>query len=894
MKQTVSILVFLFLASVCYATHIVGGEVFYQYLGADAASGNSKYRVSVRLFRDCLVPCGGNSNVACLPSTTLVSIYETNSSSAYSTVSLPLTDDQSFSLDPNNPGDYPPCITTKPEICYEAKTYSTTVTLPDNNVGYILAYENCCRATTLNVLNDNVYAQQGLPGVTYNCTIPGKNKLPNGHNSTAVFDLKKPDIICYNTHFTLDYSATDLDVGDSISFAFQPAYTSGADFPGANDGEPAEAPPYRSVSYNANQGFSGFKPLGENVSINPVTGQISGLSPAAGLYVISVVVYEWRNGVNIAQHRKDFILRIQNCNIPQADLSASYVTCNGFDLTFSNESTAANINSYYWDFGDAGSSTNTSVEPTATHTYSQAGTYKVTLIINKGSECSNTDTTEANVFPGFIPDFAVSGGCLLNAFSFTDKSTTQYGVIDSWRWNFGDPNISADTSHLQSPLPYKYSQTGTVSAQLIVTNSKGCVDTLYKPVTVYDKPAITLPFRDTLICNIDQLELSASTDVPATYAWSPPSNIRNANTSSPIVNPPTTTTYYVTVDAGSGCINNDSVKVNVVDHVSLLLPNDTTICLTDTVQLQPVTDALHFLWTPSETLNDNTAKAPFAVPDATTTYHLQANVGACSASGDVIVNTAPYPIAKAGTAAPICFGATTVLQASYTGSSFTWSPVNTLQNANTLTPTAGPSETTVYTFTVLDNTPNGCPKPVSDTIRVVVIQPISVFAGRDTNIVVGQSLQLQATGAKYYHWSPPTGMNNVDISNPVVSLPGSVQKITYNVKGTTAEGCSGNDSLNVYQYKTLPEIFVPSAFTPDGDGINDILKPIVAGMKKFENFSVYNRLGELLYTTPSIGQGWDGNYKGIRQPPGTYVFVATAIDYLDRHVIKRGTAVLIR
>ncbi len=894
MKSILSIVLFLLIANLCHATHIVGGEVFYQYVSSDG-NGNSTYKVSLRLFRDCLVPCGDGTNVACLPAQTVIAVYESATNTFISELYLPLTDDQTLSLDPALLGDYPPCITTKPSICYEVKTYSTTVTLADNNNGYLLAYENCCRATTLNVLNNNRYSVQSLPGVTYDCSIPGKNLLSTGHNSTAVFNLKKPDIICFNSHFTLDYGATDPDVGDSVSFSFQPAYSSGALFAGANDAQPAETPPYDFVSYNTAQNFSGSSPLGSKVSINPVTGQISGVSPAAGLYVVSVVVYEWRKGVNIAQHRKDFILRVENCNVPQAVLNPSYITCNGFDLTFSNESTSANINSYYWNFGDAASPDSISTLPQATHTYSKAGTYNVTLIINKNGECTATATAQANVFPGFVANFSVSGSCVQNAFVFTDKSTTLYGVVNGWRWNFGDPASTADTSVLQHPQPYKYSDTGTVTAQLIVSNSKGCFDTLLQPVIIYEKPTVTVPFRDTLICNIDQLQLSASTDVStAAYTWTPLSGIRNANTSSPVVNPQTTTTYYVTVDAGNGCVNNDSVRVNVTDKVNLVLPKDTTICLTDTVQLTALSNALKFAWSPSSTLNDSTAESPLAVPSSKTIYHVKASIGTCFTDGEMTVNTAPYPVADAGTAPSVCFGSTTKLNASYTGTNFTWSPINSLINYNTLTPTAGPQQTTLYTFTAYDRSVNGCPKPVSDTVTVVVIPPVQVFAGNDTNIVAGQPLQLDATGANSYQWSPSTGMSNSDIANPVVKLPDEVQEITYAVKGTTAQGCVGYDSVKVYQFKTVPQIFIPSAFTPDGDGRNDILIPIVAGIKQFENFSIYNRLGQLLFTTPSVGVGWDGTYKGVKQPPGTYVFVATAIDYLNHPIVKKGTVVLIR
>ncbi len=897
MKRLICVLMIIFFTNLCYATHIVGGEVFYQYVGPDAAvAGNSLYKISVRLFRDDQVACGGGSNVACLPLRTVVAIYENGNGYPFiKQLSMPKIDSVILSRDPQNPDDYPPCITTRPLIRYQVQIYSATISLKDNDAGYIIAYENCCRATTLNVLNDNEYAQQSLPGVTFDCTIPGKNTLPDGYNSIAAFDLKKPDIICHDTRFTLDYSATDPDAGDSISFAFAPAYTSGAAFPGANDNQPAEVPPYRTVTYNTGRDFSGTSPLGPDVTINPVTGQISGLSPDAGLYVVSVIVYEWRQGRNIARHRKDFILRIEDCNIPEATLNASYITCNGFDLTFTNESTSANINSYYWDFGDANAGVDTALTPVATHTYTQAGTYKVTLITNKDGECSDTATTEANVYPGFVADFSVSGSCLQSAFKFTDKSTTAYGVVDSWRWNFGDPTTTADTSDISNPNPYKYSDTGTITSQLIVTNSKGCADTLDKEVNIYDKPVIEMPFRDTLICNKDELKLLAETNISnASYTWTPAINVINAGTSNPIVHPQSTTTYYVNVNDENGCVNNDSVLVRVTDHVTLDMGRDTVICLTDTAQLHPATNALAFQWSPAETLSSDTAKSPIAIPDTTTTYSLNASIGSCKADGSVTVKTAPYPVADAGEADPICFGATTLLNASYEGTDFTWTPNNTLLNANTLTPRAGPAVTTVYVLTARYSSPNSCPKPVSDTVEVQVIQPLNVYAGRDTNIVVGQPLQLHATGGEFYHWSPPTGMNDVNSPTPVVTLPETIDRITFAVKGSIAEGCSAIDSVTVYQYKTIPEIFVPSAFTPDNDGNNDILKPIVAGIKRFENFSVYNRFGQLLYSTSAIGQGWDGNFKGIRQPPGTYVFMAAATDYLDKHLVRKGTVVLIR
>jgi gliding motility-associated-like protein len=267
-------------------------------------------------------------------------------------------------------------------------------------------------------------------------------------------------------------------------------------------------------------------------------------------------------------------------------------------------------------------------------------------------------------------------------------------------------------------------------------------------------------------------------------------------------------------------------------------------------------------------------------------------VGKCSASDTITVNVAPYPIADAGLDTAICFGKTTVLHGSIVGSSFAWSPTGSLINYTTLNPIAGPETTTTYTLYAYDTI--GCPKPGLDTVLVTVVPPVQAFAGNDTNIVAGQPLQLNATGGSIYTWSPTTGMNDSTIANPLVTLPNSIDTITYHVHVSTPGGCAGDASVTVYIFQTLPEIFVPTAFTPNGDGRNDILKPTVAGMKQFLFFRVFNRYGQMLYSTSELGRGWDGTYGGIPQPSGTYVFEAEATDYLGHTVLRKGTAVLIR
>ncbi|MBL7747046.1 MAG: gliding motility-associated C-terminal domain-containing protein, partial [Chitinophagaceae bacterium] len=91
-----------------------------------------------------------------------------------------------------------------------------------------------------------------------------------------------------------------------------------------------------------------------------------------------------------------------------------------------------------------------------------------------------------------------------------------------------------------------------------------------------------------------------------------------------------------------------------------------------------------------------------------------------------------------------------------------------------------------------------------------------------------------------------------------------------------------------------PEIYVPSGFTPDGNGLNDMLRPIPVGIKEFRFFRLFNRWGQLVFTTPDPRRGWDGRINGVPQPSGTFIWMAEAIDYKGNLITRKGTVTIIR
>ena len=886
MKRFLVTLFFLSFSCNLLASHIVGGEVAYTYLGPGSLPNTSKYSVLLRLFTECNQACGGSSNVACPPTAPIIGIFINSSPySRVSNITLALTGNPQLRL-----GTFPPCLDNPPDVCYQVNTYLGQVELANNAEGYRLAYQSCCRAASLNV-SSNASTLSGVPGAAYEATLPGTSLLATGHNSTALVNLKDTALICHDSPFTLEFGAVDAD-GDSLSYQFVSAYNGGtfSSTTNAAGNQNPDNPLYGVVSYQG--GYSGSSPLGPGVTINPTTGVISGIAPTAvGKYVVNVLVKEWRNGVMIAEHRKDFLVRTNDCSLTKAILNIIPVTCDGNTVNFSQFNVSSgNITEYRWIFGDPASGPlDTSFLPGPSHFYAVPGIYTIRLRVSSGGLCIDSTQQDIKVFPGFFPDFDFAGKCKNTPIQFTDKTTAAFGIVNNWKWNFGEIASPTNTSILKNPT-HSYASANSYNVEFIVSSSVGCIDTLYKTIDILDQPPLTVLPKDTLICVIDTLQLNAIG--AGSFLWSPNYMIDNINIANPLVSPDVTTTYHVQITDAFGCQGSDTVRVRVVNNVTQFAGADTSICRTDPVTLQLTSDALHFLWTENpanNTLTNPTIKNPVVRPLVTTTYHVVGNIGKCIAEDDIIIKPIPYPAANAGPDNTICFGSSAQLNASG-GSIYSWSPSAFLTATNIPNPVSvKPTDNVRYIVTVRDVL--GCPKPVKDTM-ILFVAKIKASAGpSDTSVVLGQPLQLGATGSTNYSWTPTTWLDNPLIHNPI-SLPQN--DITYTVRVSNNFGCFDNASIRVHVFKIKPDLLVPNAFTPNGDGNNDIFKPIPIGMKSVDIFRVYNRWGQMLYSGTGNGAGWDGTFAGRKQEMATYVWYAEGVDYLNNKIKRKGSVVLIR
>ncbi|MES2649594.1 MAG: T9SS type B sorting domain-containing protein [Bacteroidota bacterium] len=854
------------------ADHITGGEMSYTYLGT--GGGTNQYRCILKLYMRC------NSG-RIFNNPTIISVFTQSDNSRVLDLDVPLNRREIISL--NDPD---PCISNPPTVCYEVGFYEFTLSLPSSTQGYIVTGQVNFRVSGIANLS-NGYSQIGA---SYTMEIPGTfYNESNVKNHSAQFTGSDLVIVCANNPFKYSFGANDKDA-DDLRYSFCGAYRSstGPTGGGGNNASASLPPPYQEVPYG--NGFGGDNPLGIKVSINSKTGLIEGIAPSAGIYVVTVCVEEIRDGKVIATQRKDLQISITSCSLTAAVLLPEYQLCKDTKTLFlTNLSLSTLINAYYWELRNtAGNIIHTSTNPYVDYTFADTGIYNIKLVINQGQRCTDSTTAIARVYPGFKPAYSFVGICLGKPTNFTDATTSVYGTVNYWHWEFGNNRQNADTVDEKNPA-YTFKEAGATNTAMVVADSKGCRDTLQKLVEVFEKPPIDLAFRDTLICPPDQLQLMVSGR--GIFNWSPASQLVNPGSPMPFVAPLKTTTYYVDLD-DDGCLNRDSVTIRVTDKVTLTAMNDTTICAGDPARLNIISNALTYSWTPASQLDNAASKIPMAITISDTRYKIVAGISKCLATEEINISTVPYPLVNAGNDTLICFDTKAQLNGTSNGTTLNWSPSSTLSNKSILNPVASPKTQTEYILTVNSNL--GCPKPVSDSVIITVLADIEAFAGRDTSLVLGESLQLQAEGGIAYLWIPSNGLSAPNIPNPVAQFEEASNAVRYSVFVSNEAGCTDSAFITIKVFSTRPTVFVPTGFTPNGDGNNDILKPIAAGMKMIERFIVYNRYGQVVFNTSTNGKGWDGRINGQLQQTSTYVWMVQAVDYTGKKYQQKGTATLIR
>ncbi|NDC41120.1 MAG: PKD domain-containing protein [Chitinophagia bacterium] len=181
---------------------------------------------------------------------------------------------------------------------------------------------------------------------------------------------------------------------------------------------------------------------------------------------------------------------------------------------------------------------------------------------------------------------------------------------------------------------------------------------------------------------------------------------------------------------------------------------------------------------------------------------------------------------------------------------------------------------------------------IDTSLMQVIVSNFKPFAGHDTIIIKNESIQFNANGGTSYLWTPATYLNNPNISDPVGFYP-DTGRFSYSLFVKSAYGCSGYDTVRVWVVNEAVFI-VPNAFTPNGDGRNDVFRPVAVGYTKLNYLRVYNRFGEQVYLGTSLTDGWDGTYKQQQAELGTYYWQISYVDRFGKDSYMKGDVTLIR
>jgi gliding motility-associated-like protein len=535
------------------ATHIVGGEVTYRYLGSN------QYRIRIDIYQDCLT---GDINAIREDDPAFITVFN-GEGGVVRNETIP--GDPSVDVPDNFSNE---CINNKPRTCLKRQTFQTTVTLAPSVSGYYIVYQRCCRNGTIRNIVD-----PGSVGATYYAVIPPGNPERPSSNNSAVFSNYPPQIICINNPLVYDHSARDVD-GDSLSYEFCTAYTGGS----PNNAKPQpNSIFFRSVNYQAP--FNPTFPMSgaPALQIDARTGMITGTPNQLGRYVVTVCCHEWRNGILINTVTREFQFVVTNCskvvvaNIPQfsEEFNTYIVQCDGYKVRFSNLSSGANTayDAYTWDFGVPGTDADTSHLQEPEFTYPDTGTYTVKLVVNRGSTCRDSITRLVKVYPSFNTDFEWNGKpCPRDPIQFVNKVTSTYQPVLIYSWDFGDGTTSTD------PDPsHVYAVGGNYQVKLSAKNIKGCFDTAIREVPI--ERFIPFAGNDTIIVKGESIIFSARGGT--SYTWTPATYLNNSTIPNPIGFYPDTgrIRYIVNIGSEGGCEGLDTINVWVVGQSAIFVPN---------------------------------------------------------------------------------------------------------------------------------------------------------------------------------------------------------------------------------------------------------------------------------------------------------------------------------
>jgi gliding motility-associated-like protein len=913
MKKIFCFALLVFFTPVLFASHIVGGEMYYHYIG------NNQYEITLVVYRDCI------NGQAPYDSPASLGVFDSQGN-LVDNVLVPIHD---TSFVPNAINT--PCLTPPLDICDQVAHYYTTVTLPPAPGGYTIAYQRCCRNySCLNIFQ--------FTGATYTAQIPDQLYAADDN---PVYNNLPPTFICAGAPFTFDHSATDAD-GDQLVYSMYTPYD-GADQANPQPSPPS-SPPYTPIVFQPPYSLANVMG-GVPMTIDPQTGLLTATPSTIGQYVYGILVQEYRNGVLIGETRRDFQVNVTFCaNYTVASIFSPTLVCGSLNASFLNTSYGAAT--YSWSFGDPTTTNDTSTLQNPSYLYPDTGTYPLTLVAYAANpNCNDTAFGEARVYPAFFSRFGTISQHCSNQFQFLDSSFSLNSSANFWLWNFGDNQIS----NAQNPA-HQYASWGNYTVTLIASADSGCTDTAVVNVEVDPVPVSSFSLDLDTCAHV--VSFHNSSQLASIYYWIfGDSNISDEENPQHNYQIDGNVTAYLVTANDSGCIDTTQLTFNLPPVPVALFTLELAQC-DSVVHLHNLSlNAPNYSWD----FGDN------AVSSASDPVHLYEHSGqytvtlnadntACADQFTQTVNVARKPTASFSLALDTCSFLVHSTNNSSDATIYVWNFSDGFSDQSAVTQHQFQADGNVSVRLIALND-SGC----SDTAFIpasIPPLPKSDFAWTHTDCDSLVTFVGHSTNTVAYRWLFGDGETNEDaqaehiyhiagdipvklISTSQFGCRDTADKSIHIVVRTPAafeyflDSCAGEvyfsnrspiavhydwnfgdqgasteknpvhvystnnadfivtltvnkeSSCQEYIQKTLRYeknegeiLYVPNSFTPNGDGLNDLFELSLWKPCDTYSITIFDRWGHAVYRNDDAhATSWDGTFSGHSVPEDVYVYV---------------------
>lgn len=859
------------------ASHLMGGSLGYEYIGLQV-NGKYRYRIHLTTYIDC----GPSSEIPYAEYPIEVGIYANDlmnpNADKLVVDSVLLFVDDTTVYTPF----LPPGCNVGANTCIIQARYSGFIDLPASIHGYYLFYERCCRNNA--ILNLQPNASEAF--IAY---IPPTNVV----NSSPVFLYPPIPFLCVNDTTTILNIASDID-GDSLIYEFTIPPNGFANSSNPNPNIPAPTLTWPVLPVDYVPGFTYTEPFNYfgSAIINNQNGVANYFSMQQGTFVVCIVVKEYRNGVLISQTLRDLQLLFNNCPNNYApnlvdNLQRNYTVSQGDTLCFpisfldpENDSVFIDANGDIFD--------PLMVDTPAAFFITDIDSNKAT-----GNFCWTVPCTmDTGVHHFFM--HAIDNGCppkerfefytihiippkepyLLGADTAckgTD-SVLYWMMVDNgyqYNWNVANGTI---TQNYGDSVVIEWGSLDSGWVYVDVFTATGCyINSDSLEISLIDVPSLMAMPEDT-VCQFDTLLLTATGLVP--YYWYPESSMVNPQEGDCEAIIANSGWFYVAGLPGERCPPSDSVYITALGLPNITATvNDSLICIGDTIDLNGA-GAIEYHWFPDAIVFDPYSANTAAVPEYSGFIILTGiDSNQCRNYDTVFVSVNPGPDVFITGDLQICFGDSAFLTASG-GVLYNWSP-NTYISPDTGATVMVLLQSDAQIFLeVVDS--NGC--KMDTTLNVVVNELPNPSFNYDTLDIGCEGTWLKFTNttvdAEQYSWILGNGAqsSNVDPQSLYPFGGSYVVQLT----AINSFGCQATviDTVHTDSLLHLVEFNHVNVFTPDGNGINDVLDfSLPVDFLECSNVYIHDRWGLLMFSSDGNNFSWDGKMDGKKVPEGVYFWI---------------------